>query len=310
MVWVTHGEVSLLGVLLKCINMSYNPLKNTFGRNIRNFLWGSFGSVIALLSFGHSIFNLSINCSIVLGIVSIIVLFLIRFLYYLFKDLARYIHNVYVDSIWGYAIIKLKDAYSEMHYLRKQKEIKDQDFMNALVTFCETLKKIFDKKTKGDCCVSIKVPAGVFDSLETWQLRNLCRDSKHNNRDTQVYDNTEHTVIGNTPYTVIVSKLLDNRHRQKPFYLNNDIENSKDYMNTSKQVYEKGLPYKSELVYAIVPIKKDEKSSDLVGFLCIDCDKKNVFDDNRYDIPMIEGVVDGIYDIILRRNQEKLKPIN
>ena len=39
----------------------------------------------------------------------------------------------------------------------------------------------------------------------------------------------------------------------------------------------------------------------MCGFLCVDCDKKNAFDERGYDVPMVEGVVDGIYDIILRR---------
>lgn len=287
--------------------MSYNPLKNTFSRNIRNFLFGSFGSCIAIITCGRTILDLSIWDSILWGIISIILLFFIRFLYYVSKDFVRYIHIIYVDSIWGNAIVDLKDAYSVMHHLRKQEEILDEDFMNALITMCEKVKMIFDRKTKGNCCVSIKVPAGVFTSLQTWELCNLCRDSEHTNRDTKDYEKTKHTVIGNTPYIVIVNKLLNTKQEVKPYYMNNDIEKSKDYMNSSSQLYKNGLPYKSELVYAIVPIIKDEAHRyDLAGFLCIDCDKKNVFDDKRYDIPMVEGIVDGIYDIIEKRNKQKL----
>lgn len=287
--------------------MSDNPLKNTFGRNIRNFLFGSFGSSVTIFTLGITVFKVPLYQSIFYGFLFLIVLFFLRFCYYLFKNLVHYFHNTYIDSIWGKAIIELKDAYSEMHYLRKQDKIEDDDFMRALKIFCQTLKTIFDRKTKGNCCVSVKVPAGVFTSLQTWELRNLCRDDEHKNRDTQDYQNTSHTVIGNTPYIVIVNKLLDTKRRFKPYYINNDIENSKDYMNTSEQLYPNGLPYKSELVYAIVPVKSDEEPRyDLAGFLCIDCDKKNVFDEWRYDIPMVEGVVDGIYDIIKRRNKLKL----
>lgn len=38
------------------------------------------------------------------------------------------------------------------------------------------------------------------------------------------------------------------------------------------------------------------------GFICIDCNMKDKFDETRYDIPMVEGIADGIYDIILKRN--------
>lgn len=287
--------------------MSDNPLKNTFGRNIRNFLFGSFGSTIAFFTFGITILKATPLQSFVIGVVVLIILFALRFLYYLCKDLFRYIHNTYVDSIWGQAIIDLKDAYSIMHYLRKQDQITDDDFMRALITFCEVLKVIFDRKTKGDCCVSIKVPTGNFASLETWELCNLCRDVKHKSRDTKDYESTKHTVIGNTPYAIIVNKLLSNKRKSKPYYINNDIDGTKDYMNTSDQIYTDGLPYKSELVYAIVPVKNDDEHHyDLAGFLCIDCNKKNVFDEKRYDVPMVEGIVDGIYDIIQRRNKQKL----
>lgn len=287
--------------------ISNNPLKNTFGRNIRYFLFGSFGSSVTIFTLGFSVFKLPLLQSVGLGFVLLILLFSFRFAYYLCKDLVYYIHNTYVDSIWGMAIIELKDAYANMHYLRKQEQITDDDFMIALVTFCETLKSIFDRKTKGNCCVSIKVPAGIFTSLQTWELCNLCRDRAHSCRDTKDYENMNHTIIGNTPYTVIINRLLDTRRKFKPYYLNNDIENTKDYMNTSERLYSNGLPYKSELVYAILPIKNDEEHRyDLAGFLCIDCDKKNVFDEKRYDIPMVEGIVDGIYDIIVRRNKQIL----
>lgn len=36
--------------------------------------------------------------------------------------------------------------------------------------------------------------------------------------------------------------------------------------------------------------------------ICIDCNESNKFDENRYDIPMVQGVADGIYDLFTRRN--------
>lgn len=250
--------------------MSANPLKNTFSRNIRNFLFGSLGSTVGIFTLGMTVLKVSITQSALMGIIFLIILFSIRFLYYLCKDLVRYIHNVYVDSIWGDAIIDLKDAYSILHYLRRQDEISDEDFMKALVTFCETLKNIFDRKTKGNCCVSIKVPTRMFNSLQTWELCNLCRDKIHSSRDTKDYEAICHTVIGNTPYLIIVNKLLDTKRKLKPYYINNDIENTKDYMNTSIDAYKDGLPYKSELVYAIVPVKSDGALRyDLAGFCAL-----------------------------------------
>lgn len=258
-----------------------------------------------IFSFGKKHCELDIRDSIILGISFILGIFILRFLYVTVKYLIKYIHNIYVDSIWGYAIIELKNAYSEIHFLRKQENIKDEDFMKAMITFCDTLKKIFDKKTKANCCVSIKVPVSTDEHLESLVLENLCRDTEHRNRDTEQYKGIKHSVIGNTAYIMIVDQILKENPKQLA-YVNNDIPNSSNYINTSSECHPKGvLPYSSELVYPIVPIKGNEKKQkDLKGFICIDCDKPNKFDENRYDIPMVQGIADGIYDIFEKLNNE------
>lgn len=283
-------------------------IKKAFYRALHSNLWkflaGNFSTALAFFLAGKNYLSFNNTESFLLGIIVFISIFFARFIYFFLIEVVVYIHNTYVDSIWGKAIIDLKDAYAVMHYLRKQETIDDKIFMNSMVVFCDILKGIFDRKTKANCCVSIKVPAGQFSSIEAWELTNLCRDTAHKNRDTNEYETTKHTVIGNTPFSVIVSKLLDTKHEEKAYYLNNDIQGTKDYRNTSVGVYHDGLPYQSELVYAIIPIKSDDKHRhELLGFLCIDCNKKDAFDENRYDLPMVEGIVDGIYDIILLRNK-------
>lgn len=284
--------------------MIVQTFRNTFNGDMRKFLFGSLTGTITLFTLGLTVFQCSLPCSIVLGVAVITVLFLIRLLYFSCKGVIKYIHNSYVDSIWGEAIVDLKDAYALVHYLRKKDNITDEEFINILVSFCDILKKIFDRKTKGNCCVSIKVPVGQFDTIEAWNLSNLCRDSFHKGRDTQEYGKTKHTVIGNTPYAVICNNLLSKKQNMPPYYINNDIENTKDYMNTSRDLHQVSERYMSELVYAVVPIKGEhEYRHELLGFLCVDCNKKNAFDTNRYDIPMVEGIVDGIYDIIYSKTK-------
>jgi hypothetical protein len=184
-----------------------------------------------------------------------------------------------------------------------QEDINSEDFIGVMIIFCDTLKKIFDKKTDADCCVSIKVPISVGESLESLELQNLCRDSSHRNRDTEQYKNIKHRIIGNTAYSLIVDNILKGNQKRLA-YVNNNIPNSANYINTSIECYPDGiLPYSSELVYPIVPIKGNETNQkDLKGFICIDCNKPNKFDESRYDIPMVQGVADGIYDIFANRN--------
>ncbi len=286
--------------------MVIKSLKQATKGTLWKFLLGSIGTVIAILLIGKNFFGMTVVDSILCGIGFILVLYIARFFYYLIKNTIIFIHNTYVDSIWGDAIVDLKNAYAEIHSLRKKSEFDDREFMKTMIVFCDTLKKIFDRKTKSNCCVSIKVPIVENDRLETIELINLCRDTHHKERDTQQYMEIKHTIIGNTPYRVIVNNILKQNYK-KLAYVNNDIANTKDYDNTSKECHKDGvLPYKSELVFPIIPIKSnDVHNYKMSGFICIDCHEKDKFDEFRYDVPMVEGIADGIYDIINMRNQQR-----
>ncbi len=277
--------------------------KSTIEWPFWGWILGGAGSVVAILLFGKNFFELPVIKSLLIGVGIIIAIWTIRFMYLVIRQMIIYWHNVYVDSIWGDAIVILKDAYAEIHQLRKKNEITDIEFIATMIAFCDALKTIFDKKTKSNCCVSIKVPISEDASLETLELKNLCRDSHHKNRDTEQYRNLRHTIIGNTAYTKIVLKILKSNQKHLA-YVNNDIPHSTEYENTSKECYPNGiLPYQSELVFPIVPIKGNETSKKkLKGFICIDCNNPNKFDEKRYDIPMLEGVADGIYDLFVKRN--------
>ena len=113
----------------------------------------------------------------------------------------------------------------------------------------------------------------------------------------------DHTILGNTPYQIIV-----NNYKNKKFnelvYVNGDISpKNKHYLNTSQSCYVDGIyPYKSELVYLLFPIKHENlPPCQPLGFLCIDCNENHKFD-NDYDKAIIEGVADGIYNVIIKRN--------
>ena len=273
--------------------MLKKSLKQAIKGNIWKYTIGSLGAVISILFIGKNFFNMTVKNSALLGCGLVFGLFLARFLYFLIKNVIIYIHNVYVDSIWGKAIIDLKDAYSEIHFIRKKERFDDTEFIKVMIVFCDTLKTIFDRRTKADCCVSIKVPTTDDEHLEALEVKNLCRDTHHCNRDTTQYISIKHTIIGNTPYRKIVNKLLKGNQKNLA-YVNNDIEHTPDYDNTSIECYSDGiLPYKSELVYPIIPIKGlDSNHIKMRGFICIDCDKK-------------KGIADGIYDLFVKRNENK-----
>ncbi|MBK9331674.1 MAG: hypothetical protein IPM96_04525 [Ignavibacteria bacterium] len=163
---------------------------------------------------------------------------------------------------------------------------------------CDELRQIFYNKNDYECSVSIK----VIRKNDEGKVENFCRDRKVIGRDTLKYINTKHVIGQNTGYHIICQNLLTNT---STFYLNNDIPSSTDYMNTSIGCYNEGIiPYQSELIVPLIPLIKKTDNFPLRGFLCIDCKEKNNFD-IKYDVPTLQGVADGIYELfsnILSKN--------
>ena len=274
---------------------------------------GSIGALSALLKIGKDYFGTNVFYSICIGIGIILTLFILRFIAFLAINVIKYLHYHYKESIYGDAIILLKDAFAKVHWLRKNRPFGDTEFIEAMTTICNNLKKIFDKKTKSNCSVSIKVPVVGPVSADT-TVTNLCRDTPHSLiRDTDKYKMIQHTIVSNTPYQVILAN-VKRGDKLNFYYLNNDINNTQHYHNTSKDAYPDGkFPYQCELVCPIIPILPNNSNSsdtrnsenskeqyDIWGFLCVDCDRKNKLD-SKYDLAIIQGVADGVFDVILER---------
>lgn len=292
------------------MNFNYKEINNIIKRSFLGaFQWklwkwlltGSIGAVISLLTIGEKFFHLETKKSIIYACVAILILFILRFSLIFIKECLKYFHEVYTNSIYGDAIIILKESFATAHYYRKTPGHNDQEFMKSMITFCNNLKEIYDKITKSDCSVSIKVPLKDNSINEHSILMNLTRDVEHNTRDTSQYNEIKHTIIGNTAFSYCINKVIKNSKNKA--YINNNINETLNYENTSKECYKNEvLPYNSELVYPIVPaINVDNKLFYCHGFICIDSDKKNAFD-SPYVVGIIEGVADGIYDIISERN--------
>jgi hypothetical protein len=297
----------------------FSILKRTIAESTKGWIWkwllNSVGAFCAILLIGKNFFNLTVGFSVILGLILIAGLLSLRFLMIGIKNSFKYLHDLYQESFFGDAIILLKDAFAKINHFRKSENLKrhqqpgdyefsDVNFMETMIFLCNSLKEIFNKRNGKKFSVSIKVPLSGHVN-ESTALQNLCRDPEHNARDTELYKSTKHTIIGNTPFRKITNSIL-NGDRKKFHYINNDIERTEDYDNSSKECHPNGiLPYKSELVYPIVPqIWQDNKSYECHGFICLDCDQKNGFQ-SKYDVAMIQGVADGIYDILSWRSQQK-----
>ena len=283
-----------------------NTIKKTFSNKVWKFFGGSIGSISAVLLFVQKFLGSTLITSIKIGIFAFLLILIPRFILNLFANIFKHLHSVFRESKYGEAIILLNDAFSQIHWLRKT-NYSEVDLMKVLIKLCNTLQEIFKNKNLGNYSVSIKIPTtSKMDANAS--LKNLCRDSEHKaKRETPNYLAVDHTVIGNTAFSKVLSRATRDSTKTK-YYFNNDIPSTAEYENTSKEVYKDGiLPYKSELVVPIMPLHFTDKDNwEILGFLCVDCDEKNKFDE-KYDVAIIEGVADGIYDILLNMIEKGVK---
>ncbi|WP_435524355.1 hypothetical protein [Chryseobacterium indoltheticum] len=137
--------------------------------------------------------------------------------------------------------------------------------MECLIVICINLKNLFqtNDETKNKIySVSIKFPIISNDFLpnkvnETSTLKTICRDPQSKIRETDFYEKTKHTILGNTAFTTSLNKTMNKEKLQ--YYVNNDILKSTDYVNTSTINNDcKSLSYKSELVFPLINIENEE----------------------------------------------------
>lgn len=224
-------------------------------------------------------------------------------------------------SVYGKAIVNLRDAFLAVHRTQGQK-INDDHSKRILIEFCDRIKEIFENKSQGEVGVSIKV-VELIDNVQDYRNRlvtNLVRDSNGGMRDSVAYQQILHTIEKNTCFEEIFVNFFRKRHK-KLFFLCNDLPSLEDYDNSSMELYPKftsedrkdeatrkskwPLQYKSELV---VPTRLLETDPDpnieklhIIGFICVDCNLcgSNVFHE-EYDVQMMQGVAEGLSSFIFR----------
>ena len=275
----------------------------------KNWKWiGGASGIITVVSFIQTTIKLDWWQSLLVLVGSLTTIAIVLYIFYFLRNAYGWIHDVTVESIWGEIVKGLADVYAYIHEIERKPELTDNDIAYVLSFFCNKVKELFDKKTGSNCCVSIKVPISNYSDSGEWQsiqVKNVSRDQKHiSDRDTQEYKNANHSILGNTAYSYIISMVI--KESSKPhIYLDNDVHSNPNYLTTSGR---QEVPYKSEIVVPIIPSKYN-KLSDVYfgGFLCIDSDKKNSFDSKHYDIPMIIGLADGLYAIMQRLIEQQKK---
>lgn len=260
--------------------MFTDVLKQTCNKVFKTkFFFGSAGSVLVPFTICKTFFELDTWTSTLYGLYLFGGWFLIVFLYYAFKWVLWEIHVKYVESLWGKTVVSIRDITSLTFDTINKKEPTAKDYTECLQSICDKVKVVLDETTSTDCSVSIKIPVSNTNTIETIEVRNLCRDKKHSARDTQSYKEVQHTIIKNSAYIHIVNKLVSGK--TKVYYINHNIGETKDYLNSTTESYKNGeqLPYNSEIVLCISPIPSNSNNNapQLRGFLCVDSDKADAF---------------------------------
>ena len=130
----------------------------------------------------------------------------------------------------------------------------------------------------------------------------------------------DHSVSENTDFRLIL-------RRQRDYYFNGDVSETRDYENSrlkNPQVNSQGswqLPYKATIVWPIrYVLTRSEtevaqgaqfRDQDLYGFLTVDCNARNVFEE-RYDVQLGAALADSLFAVfdMYRRARQAARTIN
>jgi len=194
----------------------------------------------------------------------------------------------------------VRDAFAAIHELRKQKDPDSQKLIDTLTFVCSKLKDVFDLKTKYSCSICIKVVKETSKVGVESHIITLCRDAKTGNQKIRTsvdkHNDAQNVVFLNTRFLNFFQNVGQNKGK---YYLNNNIPVDTSYVSHTKEHHGGKLPYNSEIVVPICPLNHAPHGEEplLYGFLCVDSIGIDIFNDT-YDVGLIQGVADGIFDII------------
>lgn len=244
--------------------------------------------------------------------------------------------NYFLKYGYGKAIRELALAFSVINYEKlNNNNLTHIDVKKLIEPFCHCLQEIFSEKTQSECSVSIKIIEKVEiepAKLYSQKVRTILRDTKSAYRDEdplRLHFENEHTIENNSCFYKISKNYIEfindnNKDRiYKLHYINNDLTKKVKYKNSTllsklhsrkdkedievmlKDVYKRekafkrlGMEYRSEIVVPILPMNNPFDHF-LLGFITVDSSKIEVFN-NDYDIPLLKGVSDGLYQLIIK----------
>lgn len=264
---------------------------------------GSLASIIALGVFFNQLTTEGWIAVLFMGVMCV------YFVAYNFWLLTRYRKKTkYADA---YAAINI--GFSHLHRLRRVENLTIDQILPELEVLCNEVSNAFCKIYGNKIGVCIKF---IVDDGGRPRCKTLVRDSNSNaqSRKSGSQDTTKHWIDANSDFEFIYNN-FDDDNVDTSFYLEQHLPNCHDYKNTRiktgwkppkmfffPQKYARKwnwpLPYKSTLIVPIVPLIANDQSQEAIrGFLCADSPNEGVFN-KYYDVDIMKGVADGIYNQI------------
>ncbi|MBL8010515.1 MAG: hypothetical protein JNJ64_07905 [Flavobacteriales bacterium] len=300
-------------------------------RFISSYVFGSITTAAFLATFGHNYIEiggrkLTWPESLLAGAALLAGIAAVRFIYACFRVYMEERNRLAFDNVYGDAILDLNEAFGMIHATRRNEMSTDQGLIDSLTHLCEQLATLFSRKIGQKCSVCVKVGRDGSNLKPETFVKTLVRDpiSKRKGSPRLAVDDPkhQHQILKNTAFSNYFTRLGTERAR---FWLCNDLPQEKGYESTSFDVvksraHEQGqtpaerdrlwpLKYKSEIVVPIRPLHQDlNEDAVIYGFLCVDSPATNKFN-HTYDVGIMLGVADGVYDII-DRYRRSLQALN
>ena len=274
---------------------------------------GSLASIVTILLLFDSLQTEGWIAVIFMGVISI---YFVIYNFHLLGNQRKKTH--YADA---YAEINI--GFSRLHRLRRIEDVSIEQIVPEMDRLCDSVSQAFGRLYNERIGVCIKY---IVSDNNRPRVETLARDaySKTCGRPTGSSDNTKHWIDANSDFEFIYAN-YDDDNQDTSYYLERHLPICKDYKNTRlkdkwkpkhnmfflENWYRRHnwpLKYKSTLVVPIVPLIADEQSQSVIrGFLCADSPKEGNFN-STYDVDIMKGVCDGLYnqiDQIYKLNQQK-----
>jgi hypothetical protein len=229
--------------------------------------------------------------------------------------------NIRLEKKSRYAevIPMLNIAFQELHNAMRRDHLDKKIYHEYFEKCCQGLEKVFTKVTGVECHVCIKAtafpnnqipsPTRAEKNSGSYQVKTYCRSLQDLSYRVKI-DQTSvpHLITENTDFEYIFRKKDD-------CFFCNDLAKLEEYKNSSIKLKNHGsciffprgtsfsdkiekwpLPYRATFVAPILPIIKETKDEHIIlGLLCVDCVKPDVFN-KELDSHIMIGCADGIYN--------------